>query len=327
MYYQIEYTKPTLIIKNVYEYKKRIREIVLGQLKELITPTRFMNVFFWLFSIFYIPFSLIYATLSLLEIIVDSILLPFSLVPIITYIPTIIRTLLWSLTLSIGVFSCVNLAYDLPVPIKFESKALKEERYINENNSINNFQQTNFSPPYFKNLFDQLTVYETYNINQYIDIIIYSVFKAELFAQVVILDSKISDKMKNNVLKEYQLFQALSLDSWFSDLKPMIANSSDIIESRFSYYQKTMELFKHDPKLIDFLAYSFYWLLDYGWEVDLDGKNTFNPQITKVVNSMDLQKTINKYMNLHKDIEEKVFAYFKNEFQFLFAFFTKTNTI
>ena len=117
MRYEIIYTKPSLKIQSVDDYKIRIIEIVKGQMRELIQPYRFLNIYFWLFAIFYIPFSFLYLAFCLVELIFDTVFLPLSLTPVIRILPFIIASVVWGCTYAVGVFSCVSLVYDVNEPI------------------------------------------------------------------------------------------------------------------------------------------------------------------------------------------------------------------
>lgn len=112
MRYNIEFT-PLTKIKSWSTYKRRVREIFLGQIKNLFSPARFMNWFFWLFAIFFIPCSLIFFALSIVEFLLDTIFLPLFLIPIIRVLPFAIELIVWSLTVAIGRFSFVDLTYDI----------------------------------------------------------------------------------------------------------------------------------------------------------------------------------------------------------------------
>lgn len=126
MFYSVETTMPTLNIKTVEDYKERVREILKGQLRELIQPYRFLNVFFWIFCLIAIPCSIIYAALSIVELVFDTIFLPVSLLPVVRKIPFVVSVLIWSLTFAIGLFSCVNLAYDIDEPLVAPWKKKKD---------------------------------------------------------------------------------------------------------------------------------------------------------------------------------------------------------
>ena len=112
MYYEFSVTPPTNI-KSVATYRQRMREIIYGQMRTIFAKGRFMNVFFWLLAVFFIPLSVLYLFGCVLEILFDTILFPLSLVPIVRIIPTAVRIAVWSLTVAIGCFSCVDMVYDI----------------------------------------------------------------------------------------------------------------------------------------------------------------------------------------------------------------------
>lgn len=55
--------------------------------------------------------TLIFIVLGLLEIVIDTILLPLSLIPIVRVIPIGIEAMLWGLEMAIGYFSATDLVY------------------------------------------------------------------------------------------------------------------------------------------------------------------------------------------------------------------------
>lgn len=112
MYYEFSVTPPTNI-KSVETYRQRMREIIYGQMRNVFAKGRFMSGFFWLLAVFFIPLSVLYLFGCILEILFDTILFPLSLVPVVRIIPTAVRIAVWSLTVAIGCFSCVDMVYDI----------------------------------------------------------------------------------------------------------------------------------------------------------------------------------------------------------------------
>ncbi len=112
MYYEFSVSPPTNI-KSVTTYKRRMREIVCGQMKNVFAKGRFMSPFFWLFCIVFIPLSVVYLFGCIMEIFVDTFLFPLSLIPILRVIPTAARIAVWSLTVAVGCFSCVDMVYEV----------------------------------------------------------------------------------------------------------------------------------------------------------------------------------------------------------------------
>ena len=131
MYYRYEVTTPTKI-ECVADYKERIYEITHGQMRNIVLKERLLNPFFWLFSVFTIPMSVAYFLLCVCEIIVDTILLPFSCIPYIRAIPFLVSVLVWSVGVAVGVFSIVPLTYDVNYRPKKSKKETKAERTISE---------------------------------------------------------------------------------------------------------------------------------------------------------------------------------------------------
>lgn len=112
MYYTYEVTAPTKI-KSVASYKERINEITHGQMRNIVLKERFSSPFFWLLSVIFIPMSVVYFLLCLCEIVVDTVLLPLSCIPIIRGITFVISAAVWGLGVAIGVFALVPLTYDV----------------------------------------------------------------------------------------------------------------------------------------------------------------------------------------------------------------------
>lgn len=112
MYYEFSVTPPTNI-KSVASYRRRMCEIICGQMRNVFAKGRFMSVFFWLLAVFFIPLSVIYLFGCVVEIVFDTILFPLSLVPVVRIIPTAVRIAIWSLTVAIGCFSCIDMVYDI----------------------------------------------------------------------------------------------------------------------------------------------------------------------------------------------------------------------
>lgn len=110
MHYQFEVTIPTKI-RSVETYRDRIGEIVFGQLKNAFDPYKLANIFFWVLCLLAIPMTIIYAALCLFEIVIDTVLLPISLIPFVRAIPMAIETIVWSAQAAIGYFSCTDQVY------------------------------------------------------------------------------------------------------------------------------------------------------------------------------------------------------------------------
>lgn len=112
MYYSFSVTPPTRVV-SINTYKQRIKEIVLGQIKNLFNPAKLLSWYFWLFAVFFIPFSLIYLSCCLAEIIIDTVFLPLSLIPYVRFLSLTAQVLIWSLSIAIGCFSCTDLTYSI----------------------------------------------------------------------------------------------------------------------------------------------------------------------------------------------------------------------
>jgi len=111
MYYTIDVTRPTRV-QSIETYKKRNKEIVFGQLRNTFLKEKFQTFFFWLLCVFIVPFMLVYSLLCLLEIVVNTILLPISLVPYLRGITLVIQALIWGLEVAIGYFSLTPQTYE-----------------------------------------------------------------------------------------------------------------------------------------------------------------------------------------------------------------------
>ena len=131
MYYTYEVTAPTKI-KSIESYKERIFEIVHGQMRNIVLKERFSSPFFWLLSVIFIPMSVVYFLLCLCEIVVDTVLLPLSCVPIIRGITFVISTTVWALCVAIGIFALVPLTYNVDYYSKNEKMKEKNEGSISE---------------------------------------------------------------------------------------------------------------------------------------------------------------------------------------------------
>lgn len=112
MYYNVRMTPPTRVV-SIDTYKRRIKEIVCGQLKNLFNPIKLKMIYFWLFAIIFIPCSLWYLCCCLAEIIIDTILLPLALIPYVRFISLTTQVIIWSLGIAIGCFSCTDLTYSI----------------------------------------------------------------------------------------------------------------------------------------------------------------------------------------------------------------------
>ncbi|MBE5738714.1 MAG: hypothetical protein E7354_03205 [Clostridiales bacterium] len=112
MYYNVRMTPPTRVV-SIDTYKRRIKEIVYGQLKNLFNPMKLRSWYFWLFAIFFIPCSLIYLCCCLAEIVVDTIFLPLALIPYVRFISLTAQVIIWSLGIAIGCFTCTDLTYSI----------------------------------------------------------------------------------------------------------------------------------------------------------------------------------------------------------------------
>lgn len=112
MYYTVRMTPPTRVV-SIDTYKRRIKEIVLGQIKNLFNPAKLLSWYFWVFAVFFIPCSIIYLICCLGEIVIDTIFLPLSLIPYVRFISLAAQVLIWSLSNAIGCFSCTDLTYNV----------------------------------------------------------------------------------------------------------------------------------------------------------------------------------------------------------------------
>lgn len=111
MTHTVYYTKPTKI-RSLETYKRRMKEIVFGQIRNLYRKERLLNPLFWVFAIWYIPLSCMYESLCWVEAIFDTLLLPFALIPVIRIIPNFIQMFIFYFTAAVGCF-CVDQTYQL----------------------------------------------------------------------------------------------------------------------------------------------------------------------------------------------------------------------
>ena len=118
MFIEVEYTKPT-VIKSIDDYKDRVEEILFWQIKDtvLVKILPFAEIFksktfedlFWcliliIFSVLGLPFSVAYICLSLVELLVNTILLPLYLIPLVRIIPTTVWVIIWACEFTVGIF-------------------------------------------------------------------------------------------------------------------------------------------------------------------------------------------------------------------------------
>ena len=112
MDYELSESPPTNI-KTETTYKRRRRAIVCGQMKNGFAKGRLMSPCFGRFCIELIPLSVVYLFGCIIEIFVDTFLFPLSLIPFLRVIPTAARIAVWSLTVAVGCFSCVDMVYEV----------------------------------------------------------------------------------------------------------------------------------------------------------------------------------------------------------------------
>ena len=120
MFYKFNYTMPTLKIKSSKDYRQRVNEILFWQLKETVQlkTTAFISMFqirtfedflyslfFVLWAIITLPFTLLYFILCITELVVETLLFPIYLIPILRIVPIVITTIIWALSLGIGIFA------------------------------------------------------------------------------------------------------------------------------------------------------------------------------------------------------------------------------
>ncbi len=124
MLYEINFTMPTLKIKDIEDYKTRVEEILFWQVKDTlamktvafkgIADIRSLGDFFLilamiLFSLITLPFAIAYLVICFLELLLYTIFLPLYLIPIVRILPTIVCTAVWSLSVAVGFFGGVAL--------------------------------------------------------------------------------------------------------------------------------------------------------------------------------------------------------------------------
>ena len=120
MFYKFNYTMPALKIKSANDYKQRVNEIIFWQIKETLQlkATAFISLFqirtfedfllsfaLLLWAVITIPFTLLYFALCFIEMLIETLLFPLFLIPIVRYLPFIIVVIIWALSLGIGIFA------------------------------------------------------------------------------------------------------------------------------------------------------------------------------------------------------------------------------
>ncbi len=124
MFYQVSYTQPTLKIKRVEDYKARVKEIVFWQIKDTLSlkwtaftslfeirslEDFFLAAFMFLFSLLALPFAIVYLALCVVELALDSLLLPLYLIPVVRILPTVVCVAVWATSFAVGIFGGVAL--------------------------------------------------------------------------------------------------------------------------------------------------------------------------------------------------------------------------
>ena len=117
---QVSFTVPSLKIKSVADYRTRAKEILGWQIKETLRQkwvglcavfaTRaldeiLLTLFISLFSLITLPFAVVYVLLCFADLALTTLLLPLFLIPIIRAIPIALITLVWALSVAVGVFA------------------------------------------------------------------------------------------------------------------------------------------------------------------------------------------------------------------------------
>ena len=117
MFYEVNFTMPSLNIKTVEDYKERVSEILLWQIKDtaaskaagflmLIQPRSledlFLSAIFILWGLVTLPFAIAYIAICLLELAVETLLLPFLLIPGVRIVPFSLVIIIWSLSIAVG---------------------------------------------------------------------------------------------------------------------------------------------------------------------------------------------------------------------------------
>ena len=179
-----------------------------------------------------------------------------------------------------------------------------------------------FSPPYFNNLFARLSHFKEYGTHRYIDIIIYSLYKARLCATMFVSESNLDESVKHKVIDAYDTFQYLSLGGWMDKNAPAFTNKVDIADNRMMIYEKTLLGAQNSPLAMSILSRAFYWLLDNGWELDATGKQTTRPSSNYNFDAIqNMHEAERKYAPLQDEIELIVFSYCQRELPALITFF------
>ena len=117
---EIFFTVPTLKILTVADYKERVNEILFWQIKETFTnkisgltiifqsksiEDFLLSLLVLAWTIITLPFTLVYFTLCLIDLMAITILLPLYLIPVVRILPITVETLIWSLSIAIGAWS------------------------------------------------------------------------------------------------------------------------------------------------------------------------------------------------------------------------------
>ena len=205
---------------------------------------------------------------------------------------------------------------------KFVSPASKKVDRSKTNTSKKSFYEIFpdlFSPPYFKKLFETISFLKNYEKSEYIEFVMFSLYKSRLFLLVMLNDSKLSEDQKNKVINEYDLFQSISFDHWLEELAFDLSIDTNVLIARFDSYNNALQNSKLDP--IKMIELTLYWFLQN--DVTFECKE---PDMMFVKNNDVIEATKQKYSPVYNCLDSLVFEFCKNNMPELVLFYAKNLT-
>ena len=176
-----------------------------------------------------------------------------------------------------------------------------------------------FSPPYFKKLFETISFLKNYEKSEYIEFVMFSLYKSRLFLLVMLNDSKLSEEQKKKVIDEYDVFQSISFDHWLEENILGLSIDTNVLISRFDSYNNALQNSELEP--IKMIELTLYWFLqnDVAFECR-------EPDMMFVKNNEVMETTEQKYSPVYNCLDSLVFEFCKNNMPELVLFYAKNLT-
>lgn len=205
---------------------------------------------------------------------------------------------------------------------KFVSQGAEKAEPQKTNTSKKSFSEMFpdlFSPPYFKKLFETISFLKNYEKSEYIEFVMFSLYKSRLFLLVMLSDSKLSEEQKKKVIDEYDVFQSISFDYWLEENILGLSIDTNVLISRFDSYNNALKNSELDP--IKMIELTLYWFLqnDVAFECR-------EPDMMFVKNNEVMETTEQKYSPVYNCLDSLVFEFCKNNMPELVLFYAKNLT-